>query len=172
MKKFLITVILLFAVLGAGAYFILESGIYNISVLNHDSGAVNWAMDRGMTRSVQTHAKDIQTPELSDPAMVKEGFEIFKMRCVICHGAPGVDAGAVAKGLWPTAPGLAESVPEWKPAELFWITKNGIKFSAMPGWGPVYSDSQLWAITAFLEKLPKLTPAEYEAMKTAEDKKT
>ncbi len=172
MKKIVVTIIVVLMVLGAGAFILMHSGLYDISILNHDNGVINWALDKGMTRSVQYHAQGIHMPELLDAAMVRQGFEVYKMRCVGCHGAPGVKSGPIAEGLWPTASNLAETVPDWKPAELFWITKNGIKFTAMPAWGPSYNDDQIWAIVAYLEKLPHLTPAEYAAMKSAEQKKS
>ncbi len=172
MKKITVTIIAVLMILGAGAFIFMYSGIYDISMLNHDNGVINWALDNGMTRSVQYHAKGIEVPDLSDAVKVREGFQVYKMRCVSCHGAPGVKSGQIAEGLWPTAPSLAETVPDWKPAELFWITKNGIKFTAMPAWGSSYNDDQIWAIVAYLEKLPSLTPAEYEAMKSAEQKKS
>ena len=48
-------------------------------------------------------------------------------------------------------------------AELYWIIKNGLKFSGMPGWGPTHDDHELWAMTAFVQKLPKMSAAEYKA---------
>jgi mono/diheme cytochrome c family protein len=84
--------------------------------------------------------------------------------CVQCHGGPGEQPQEIAKGLWPEAPDLAKTAPDWTPGELCWITKNGIKFSAMPAWGATHSDEKIWEIMAFLEKLPSLSPAEYRQM--------
>lgn len=72
----------------------------------------------------------------------------------------------IAKGLWPEAPDLGKTVRDWTPAQVFWIIKNGIKFSAMPGWGQTHSDQNIWAMTAFVEQLPKLSPSDYHEMKT------
>ncbi|HWF18465.1 MAG TPA: cytochrome c, partial [Verrucomicrobiae bacterium] len=86
--------------------------------------------------------------------------------CVQCHGAPGKEAGEIAKGLWPTAPNYNMITSDWTPAQLFWITKNGIKFTAMPGWGGTHSDEKIWDIVAFLQKLPNLSPTDYHQMET------
>ena len=48
-------------------------------------------------------------------------------------------------------------------AELFWITKHGIKMSGMPGWAD-HSDEELWATVAFLRKLPAMTPEDYATL--------
>lgn len=160
----IITIVAVIIVAAAVTIGFIYSGWYNISVLNHDTPVVNWALDTGMTHSVHYHSRGIKTPPLSDPAMTRRGFDHYNAMCVVCHGAPGVQPKEIASGLWPTAPNLAKTVPEWTPAELFWITKNGIKFTAMPAWGPTYSDSEIWDIVAFLEQLPKLAPADYKKL--------
>jgi len=47
---------------------------------------------------------------------------------------------------------------------LFWVIKNGVKMTAMPAWGPTHSDQKIWAMVAFLEKLPHMTAAQYQEM--------
>jgi mono/diheme cytochrome c family protein len=140
-------------------------GGYNISTYNHDVGIVNWFFDTGMERGVETHAKGITVPDLNDPKKVQGGFVHYDEMCVMCHGGPGVEPGEIGKGLWPKAPNLIQTVPEWTPQQLYWITKNGIKFSAMPAWGPTHNEEELWGMVAFLEKLPKISAEEYAAMK-------
>jgi mono/diheme cytochrome c family protein len=168
MKKSIVvvlTVVIVLVIEGAVLMGIMWWGGYNISTYNHDNSIANWFFDTGMTRDVQSRAKGITIPDLTHPRKVQEGFKHYDDMCVTCHGAPGVEPGEMAKGLWPTAPNLIKTVPTWTPAQLFWITRNGIKFSAMPAWGPTHNDEELWAIVAFLEKLPQLSPAEYAAMK-------
>ncbi len=146
---------------------LIYSGAYNISTSNHDNRVINRALDTGMTRAAKHHAQGIQSPSnLSDQAVIQTGFEHYQDMCVQCHGAPGVAPDEIAKGLWPKAPNLAKTVPTWTPGDLFWITKNGIKFSAMPAWGPTHDDPSIWAMVAFLEQLPKLSPEAYKQMKT------
>jgi mono/diheme cytochrome c family protein len=73
-------------------------------------------------------------------------------------------ATEIHKGLQPEPPELYEGLDEWKPNELFWIVKNGVKMTGMPAWGPTHSDEKIWAIVAFLEKLPHMNAAQYKAM--------
>jgi mono/diheme cytochrome c family protein len=140
------------------------SGAYSVSMSNHDNAVVNWYFDTGMTRSIKRHAAGITPPALNDPQMIQSGADHFAEMCVQCHGGPGEQPQEIAKGLWPEAPDLAKTAPDWTPGELCWITKNGIKFSAMPAWGATHSDEKIWEIMAFLEKLPSLSPAEYRQM--------
>lgn len=165
MKKIIATIIIVLAAEALGWVVCLYWGIYNIGTRNHDNAVVNWALDTGMTRSVALHARGIHVPKLTDPALIQKGFQHYDEMCVGCHGAPGVAPGEIAQGLWPKAPDLGRSVPTWTPAQLFWITKNGIKFTAMPAWGPSHDDGELWALVAFLERLPQLSPADYQQEK-------
>ena len=64
----------------------------------------------------------------------------------------------------PPPPNLAKRVPLWRRAELLWITKNGIRMTGMPGAGPTHTDEELWSVVAFLEQLPKLSPAAFKAL--------
>lgn len=162
--KLLVAVVVL-VVIGIAA--VIYSGAYDVGTSNHDNALMNWALDTAMTRSVERHAKGIAVPTLSDPVMIQRGFRHYREMCADCHGAPGVAPGEIAKGLFPDAPDLAKTAGDWKPAELYWIIKNGLKFTAMPAWGPTHDEKALWAMTAFVAKLPQMSAAEYKGMAAA-----
>ena len=52
------------------------------------------------------------------------------------------------------------------PQELFWVTKNGIKMTGMPAWGKTHSDKKIWAMVAFMKKLPDMSAEEYKKMES------
>lgn len=49
-------------------------------------------------------------------------------------------------------------------AELFWVTKHGIKMTGMPAWGATHADDSIWPVVAFMLKLPELNGAEYSTL--------
>ena len=51
--------------------------------------------------------------------------------------------------------------------ELFYVIEEGIRFTGMPAWGTGTADGEAstWRLVHFLRRLPRLTPAEVEAMK-------
>jgi mono/diheme cytochrome c family protein len=51
---------------------------------------------------------------------------------------------------------------------MFVIVKDGIKMTGMPAWGTTHSDSALWAIVAFLQRLQTLTPETYKAFQNSQ----
>jgi mono/diheme cytochrome c family protein len=163
--RLLTTLFALLIVAAVTMLAVVYSGAYNVGTGNHDNAPMNWVLDTAMTHSVQAHARSITAPPLTDPSMVEAGFRLYDRRCVGCHGAPGVKPGDISKGIFPEAPDLAESADEWTSAQLYWIIKNGLKFTSMPAWGPSRTETELWAMTAFVQRLPKMTPAEYQAMR-------
>ena len=56
--------------------------------------------------------------------------------------------------------------------EIFWIIRNGIRFTAMPAWGDgdPAEDKASWKLVHFIRHLPKLTPEELERMKALNPK--
>ena len=50
------------------------------------------------------------------------------------------------------------------PAELFWVTKHGIKMTGMPAWGATHDDEALWPVVALMTELPHLDAARYRAL--------
>lgn len=140
------------------------SGHYDISASSPHSGLVNWLLSTTSHASVERRAKGIEVPKHEDDALALEGIGDFDSMCAGCHGAPGQDPEAMGMGLNPPAPDLAESAKEMTAAELFWVTKNGIKMTGMPAWGKTHKDDELWPVIAFLAKLPELDSDAYQAM--------
>jgi mono/diheme cytochrome c family protein len=114
--------------------------------------------------AVRRSAAAIVAPGLDEAAVVADGAHHYFPMCEGCHAGPEVEASEIAQGLYPAPPALHEE-EEWSDAELFWITKNGIKASGMPAFGPTHSDDDLWAIVAFVRTLPEMESATYEAFR-------
>ncbi len=142
----------------------INSGLYNVSVTSPDPRPLRWVFSRTSDNSVEHHASGIAVPALADSSMVSEGFDHYDEMCVGCHGAPGVERSEIGKGLYPHGPNLAHSAKEMSPAQLFWVIKNGIKSTGMPGFGLTHSDQKIWAIVAFLEKMKDMNSEQYKSM--------
>ena len=151
--KILIVIIIILA-LAVGLFIIfMNSGIYNVAATSEHGALTLKIIEVTKDNSIRKHAAGIEVPELTDSAMIAEGFAHFDEMCVICHGAAGIGKDAFAIGLYPEAPSLAEEGDEWTAPELFWITKHGIKLTGMPAIGDVHSDEEIWPIIAFLQVL-------------------
>jgi len=156
------------AVLAVAALLFIFSGVYDVSASNPDSGLIAWALQTTQSRSVHRAYErlegKVQIPRLDDPQAVRTGLIHYHEMCVTCHGAPGVKISEIGQGLNPYPPELAARAAEAEPLETFWIVKNGIKMTGMPAFGATHSDDEIWAIVAFLNRMPKLSPQEYQAL--------
>jgi len=152
-----ISAVSLFLAASAFVYF----GIYNVAATDPHWSWVSRIMEIVRVRSIKAHASDVAAPSnLRDEAMILMGVEHFAAHCAVCHGAPGVPKGDIALGLYPEPPDLAQSSERYRPNEIFWIVKNGIKMSGMPSWKD-HDEEELWSTVAFILKLPEMTEDEY-----------
>jgi mono/diheme cytochrome c family protein len=156
----------LFALLLAGAAAFVYSGFYDISATDQHLPPTYYAIRKTMERSVERRAKDIRVPALDSPQQLERGVVLFRAHCVQCHGAPGVAPEPFALGLTPLATPLQRSGLERTPAELYWVVKHGIKMTAMPAWEFRMSEDEMWAVVAFIKRLPYYSVPEYQALKS------
>ena len=167
--KILIAVLTLTAASILGVIGFAYSGIYDVAATSPHSGFSSWLLSTTSQASIARRAADSDVPDLDDPALIKAGINDFDAMCSGCHGAPGKQPAAIALGLNPPPPDLGESAGHLSAAELFWVTKNGIRMSGMPAWGASHEDDALWPVVAFMMVLPALDASEYQALlKSAE----
>jgi mono/diheme cytochrome c family protein len=122
-----------------------------------------WARDR----SVQRHAPKAKNPYAGDADAIATGLDHYRENCLVCHGAPGLPATELAKGLNPPAPSLGKEESDTPDGELFWVTKHGIRLTSMPAFGPTHTDEEIWKIVAFLRHLPDLSAEERDFLREA-----
>lgn len=171
---------LLGAVIGLA---VLYGGFYNIGATKSHFQPVYSVLERGLLQSVRFHARDVVTPpaiaaaaatpagapsaSYHASALVVRGAGLFRDNCVTCHGAPGVAQDDIGKSMQPVPGPLSDAARRWRPNELYWITRHGVKMSGMPAWQYHLADDDIWATVAFLVALPALTPTGYAEMAKA-----
>ena len=138
------------------------SGAYDIGAdAPHWRGTAE-ALEQLRERSIASHSPPLSSvPNLDDAALIAKGAAHYAEMCTGCHLAPGMADTELRQGLYPVAPKLAE-IPSRSPAQQFWIIKHGVKLTAMPAWGLTHDDGIVWAIVAFVQKLPKMSAEEYQ----------
>jgi mono/diheme cytochrome c family protein len=142
---------------------LIWSGIYNVGADDTHTRPVHALLQILRQRSITSRASSIEVPDLSDPALVRQGAGNYDSMCTGCHLAPGVEETELSKGLYPTPPAFSK-VAIGNPAYHFWVIKHGIKASGMPAWGKSMEDQYIWGLVAFLQELPKLDMDEYQAL--------
>ncbi len=99
-------------------------------------------------------AGNASNPVANNPRAVAAGRDGYTGSCAQCHGSSGDGKGVFGPATYPPATDLtSHDVVEKSDAELFWITKNGLSFTAMPGFGDQYSDQDIWNMVAYMRSL-------------------
>jgi hypothetical protein len=158
---------ILFAIAAAIFFF---GGFYSVAQSEDDPGVANWALADVRAASVVRHATGAPPASLDDPATVKAGARAYaNTGCPYCHGGPpNQDWAKFSEGLKPVPADLKAMAKERTAPELFWVIKNGVKFTGMPSFGLAgASDPQVWTIVAFIKNLPTMTEADYKAWTAA-----
>lgn len=146
------------------ALVVIYAGAFNVAATVGDSAPLRWLFVTVREAAITSRAKGIQVPAMTGAQQLDRGFRLYRAECAMCHTAPGRTPTPMAVGFNPQAPGFGDAADVMSPAEVFWATKNGIKFTAMPGWGPSKSDAEIWDVVAFVQSLPKTTAADYDAL--------
>jgi cytochrome c553 len=153
------------AVLLFGAAVMVAAGIVPIRASSGHWPVTAWLLDTAKLQSVRTWSIRIEAPALDDERLVMRGAGHYALGCETCHGAPGSRVPPVFAAMTPPPPELtAEALARWTPSQLFYIVKHGIKFTGMPAWPAQTRDDEVWAVVAFLARMPQVDPAEYQRL--------
>lgn len=95
------------------------------------------------------------------------GAKIYREDCAICHGLPGRERTAIARGEYPKPPQLFQGhgVTDDPVGETFWKTKNGIRLTGMPGFDGALTDEQIWQVSQMLATADKLPASVQEELR-------
>jgi cytochrome c553 len=140
------------------------SGIVPIKASSGHWRITSLVLDFAKTRSVSTYSWGIEAPPLDDEALVMRGAGQYETACLTCHGGPGRGVPPVMAAMTPPPPELAPRLARWTPPQLFSIVKHGIKFTGMPGWPVQQRDDEVWAMVAFLRRMPQLDDVAYRQL--------
>lgn len=161
LRTIALTLTIAAATAAIGAFLFAWSGLYNVAASRDHWQVTRKFLEFGLRNSIETQSLGIKVPPLDDPNLVKLGAGHFASGCAVCHGAPGQPASAVFRHMLPSPPSLAEAVRHWDAAELFWIVQNGLKYTGMPAWPAAGRSDEVWAVVAYLRRLPELDAREY-----------
>lgn len=163
--KTLRIVLITLAVVVVIAFAVCYGGFFNMAGDNHHWGMTARMIETLRDRNVARQAGDVVVPEnLADEKLIANGASEYAEMCTGCHLAPGMRDTEIRKGLYPMPPNLGRQGTPRPAAEQFWIVKHGLKMTGMPAWGLTHDDERIWSMVAFLQKLPSLSPEQYQEL--------
>lgn len=137
-----------------GLGLLAVSGIYNVAATKPHFRFVDHLIKFALRRSISLHSLNVRLPDLTDPALAQLGREHFATGCAPCHSQPGHARHPIARGMLPSPPRLEGAASRWETRELFWIVRHGLKFTGMPAWTGRDRDDEVWAVVAYLQRMP------------------
>ncbi|NQZ50892.1 MAG: cytochrome c [Moritella sp.] len=154
----------------------LYSGLFPMGADNKHNAFTFWVLETLRTKSIARAASNIEVPPLNSPQLLLSGGADYNDMCSGCHLKPGQEDNDMALGLYPAPPNLTVSSDKHGHAheddshndidatakQQFWVIKHGIMASGMAAFGPTHDDERIWAMVAFIKRLPTLTPEQYQ----------
>jgi len=158
MGKFIAGIVFTIVVLGAGGLLYTYLGHMPVNADVVPGKLETYFAGHAMDASVHRQAPKINNPVQPTEENLLRGMLIYSMNCAQCHGEPTRKA-SLGNGEYPPAPQFTEDPPDMPDHQNYWIIKHGIRYTAMPAWGKMLSDDDVWKVTTFLGNWKKLPPA-------------
>lgn len=160
MKAFIAGLIIGVLLLAFGTYFYFSSGAAPAAVEDKPF-PFEWKLANGALHAHIDKEMPTSSPLTADESTYMAGAQIYVQHCGICHGFPGTDQSAMAKGMFPKPPQLfrGTGVTDDPPGETYWKVENGIRLSGMPEFKHILNDTQMWQVSLLLANADKISDA-------------
>jgi len=113
-----------------------------------EAGLLHSALHASVARHAPTGGNPQPSPE-TDSIM---GATIYRQLCSRCHGLTDRSDNTYGKSFYPPAPNFALTGTTFSEGEIFWIVKHGIRNTAMPAWGSLLTDEEIWRVAGVVRK--------------------
>jgi thiosulfate dehydrogenase len=158
MKGFVSGVVVTILVFAAVVYIYFSTGMAPVatsaSPMPFEKKFARMALHARMEKEMPT-----QAPIPTDEANMVAGAHVYMEQCDVCHGVPGKQQTAIAKGEFPRPPHLfsGKGVTDDEPGETYWKVANGIRLTGMPGFSQQLSTTEMWQVSLLLANADKVS---------------
>lgn len=164
MKNFVRGIIFTLIVLVVGGWLYLRFGFADLRANVPPSWLEAEISVTAMKASAGRHAPKEKNPIQATDANLLDGARLYRDKCADCHGRPDNPMSDYGTSFYPPAPQFMKVHPRLSDSQTFYIIKYGVRRSAMPAWGNIMADSEIWQVVAFLGCLGNLPPAVTEEL--------
>jgi mono/diheme cytochrome c family protein len=152
MRGFILGVILTLAVVFGGAYVYSTTGHFDTrAVPNSPASLERKTANKSVDAWVEGHAPKQPNPFQPTAENLKAGSDVYEKNCEFCHGSLKQPISPMKNKFYPPVPQLMSHTPDDPDGNLFYVTKYGIRFTAMPGWDGVLPDDDIWKAILFVK---------------------
>jgi mono/diheme cytochrome c family protein len=157
MRQFLFGLIAALLLIAAGALGYVALGLAPVATASTPLPFEKRITGMALNARVNKEAPK-SSPISASNEVYAAGARIYRNNCAVCHGLPGQDQTAIAKGEFPKPPDLfmGKGVTDDPAGVTYWKVANGIRLTGMPGFTGSLSSEQMWQVSLFLANADKL----------------
>jgi len=100
--------------------------------------------------AVVRHASGGTNPIPASHENLIAGAKVYREMCSRCHGGSRESDTTYGRSFYPPAPQFPLTRTSYSDSEMFWIVKHGIRNTAMPAWGNLLSDEEIWQVVPLI----------------------
>ena len=159
MRNFLAGIAATLIVLTFGGWLYLRLGYADLRAGVPPSWLESQFATTVLAASVVRHAPPQQNPIAPTEANLLDGARLYRDKCADCHGRPDNPVSDYGAAFNPRAPQFMQAHPRLRENQDFYVIRYGVRRSAMPAWGNIMADSEIWQVVTFLNQLDNLPPS-------------
>lgn len=122
---------------------------------NWEKRFLQWAV----ARSIARQAPMTKNPYPATDENMLAGLKEFHDDCDGCHGTGAKKSIWGTSDFYPRVPQFGFDPPRLMDYQIYWVLRNGIRYSGMGGNDPGISEEHAWQLAMFLSRLDSLPPA-------------
>jgi mono/diheme cytochrome c family protein len=144
--------------LAAGVYGCARFGYFDLRADQNPSAWEERIAMSAMDESTERHAAEQKNPLQPTQENLLAGARLYRDKCSDCHGSPVNPNSDYGRSFYPRVPQFMKQAPDMPDHENFYIIKHGVRWTAMPAWGNLMTDSEIWQVILVLNRFEKLPP--------------
>ena len=127
-----------------------------------------WLARIARSAAVPAGARSVANPVPNTSQTLADARAHWADHCAVCHANDGSGDSIMGRRTYPPSPDMRlPATQRLSDSELFYIIENGVRLTAMPGWGggSVHDEQESWKLVHFIRHLPQLSDEEKAEMK-------
>src|SRR5713101_2387513 len=159
MRNFFLGILVTLVVVAFGGWLYSRLGYADLRAIARPSWLESHLGTTALHASAARHAPEQKNPLQMTEANLLNGARLYRDKCADCHGRPDNPTSDYGGSFNPRAPQFMKARPRLPQNQNFYVIKYGVHWSAMPAWGNIMADSEVWQVVSFLSRLENLPPS-------------
>ena len=127
---------------------------------NQAPGAVERFLARLFLSGTRRAETELPNPLPANEENLRVGQEIYEKQCAFCHGLDGAGPFESKVQFYPPVPSLSKPDEDLTDAQMYFIIRSGIRYTAMPSFEKALSEEDTWKVVLWLRRLQNQSATE------------